>query len=180
MNNQASKGASGVFPVKCSTDPAVTRRRVARRKPHTREAVGRIRAKLAAHWADPERRAQHGVLTKRRMARPGVSERISERTKAALADPEKRARHHAAVVATMASPVVRQRISERTREAMRDPMVRQRIRDGMARATRLRAELEPFRVVWKGLGAADASAAPPVRFSQQAVTSYYHAVTRSL
>ena len=82
---------------------------MAKRAPHTPEAIARISAAVRQHWADADTRAGHGALTKRRMARPGVSERISERTKAALADPEVNARRREA----MASPVVRQRISER-------------------------------------------------------------------
>jgi hypothetical protein len=118
-----------------------------RRAPHAPETIARIRAAQHAHWANPEARAQQATLTRRRMARPGVSEKISERTKAALAEPETRARHQAA----MALPAVRQHISERTREAMRDPTVRQRIRDGMARAARMRAELEPLWAIWASL-----------------------------
>jgi hypothetical protein len=120
---------------------------VRRRSPHSPDTIARLHVALSNYWADPDRRVQHGALTKRRMARPGVSERISERTKAALADPEVNARRREA----MASPVVRQRISERTREAMRDPAVRQRIRDGLERARRLAAELRSLRALWASL-----------------------------
>lgn len=125
---------------------------MARRGPHKPETIARIAASVAAHWAEPDARARHGALVKRRMARPGVSEKIATRTKEALADPDTRTRHREAVTAAMASPVVRQRISDRTREAMADPAVRERIRDGMARA-KVRAELVPFLAVWVVLSA---------------------------
>lgn len=120
---------------------------MARRAPPKPETIERIRSSLSTYWADPEKRTQHGTLTRRRMARPGIGEKISQRTRTALARPEIRARHCAA----MASPMVRQRVSERTRQAMSDQAVRQRIRDGMARAARLRAELDGFRALWRGL-----------------------------
>jgi hypothetical protein len=120
---------------------------VRRRSRHSPNTIARIRAALSKHWADPETRTQHGALVRRRMARPGISEKIVERTKAAFADPDMRARHRAA----MASPAVRERISEGTREAMADPAVRQRIRDGMVRARRLTAELQPVRALWATL-----------------------------
>jgi len=107
----------------------------------------RISAAVRQHWANPDTRAAHGDLTRRRMARPGVSEKIAARTKAAMANPETRTRHREAVAAAMASPAVRQRISECTREAMASSAVRERIRDGMARA-KVRAELAPFLAVW--------------------------------
>jgi hypothetical protein len=122
-----------------------------RRGPHKPETIARMRAAACKHWSDPDTRTRHGALTKRRMALPGVSERIAMRTKAAMADPDTRARHRAAVVTAMASPVVRQRISDRTREAMADPAVRQRIRDGMVRARHLTAELQPVRALWATL-----------------------------
>jgi hypothetical protein len=144
-------------------------RAMARRGPHKPETIARMRAAACKHWSDPAARARHGELIKRRMARPGVSEkiaartkeamtnpavrrRISEGTRAALADPDTRARHREVVAAAMASPVVRQRISERTREAMGDPAVRERIRAGMARA-KVCAELVPFLAVWAVLSA---------------------------
>lgn len=85
------------------------------------------------------------------MTRPGISAKISERTKAALADPAIRARRRQAVITAMASPEVRLRISLRTREAMRDPAVRQRISEGVKHAARLQFELTPLRKIWEGL-----------------------------
>jgi hypothetical protein len=51
----------------------------------TPELIARLRASAKAHWADPEVRRRHGALTRARMSRPGVSERISARTREALA-----------------------------------------------------------------------------------------------
>src|ERR1019366_193851 len=79
------------------------------------------------------------------MARPGVSERIAERTKVAMADPVVAARHRAA----LARPETRAKISARTKQAMADPAVRERIRDGMTRARE--GTLAELRALWRRL-----------------------------
>lgn len=59
---------------------------------HSLETRERLRAAQRRNWANPERCAEHGAFIKHRMARPGVSERISVRTTLAMADPAVRAR----------------------------------------------------------------------------------------
>jgi len=93
---------------------------MARRPPHSRETIERIRAAQINYWSDPQVRAAHGELTRRRMMRPEVRTRISLRTKEALADPITRERQRSAIAKAMASPAVRARISRRTREALRE------------------------------------------------------------
>jgi hypothetical protein len=50
----------------------------------TPEIIASQRESAQAYWSDPEARRRHSELVKARMARPGVSERISARTRAAL------------------------------------------------------------------------------------------------
>ncbi len=50
----------------------------------TPEIVARQRDSAQAHWADPDARRRHSGLIKARIARPGISERISARTREAL------------------------------------------------------------------------------------------------
>jgi hypothetical protein len=83
------------------------------------ESIARQKAKLAAFWADPENRRRHSDLTKARMARPGISERIAERTAAALADPAIKRRHIEGLTARFADPVLRKKISIATKAGMR-------------------------------------------------------------
>jgi len=84
----------------------------------TEESIARQKEKLHAYWADPENRRRQSNLTKARMARPGVSERIAERTAAALADPETKRRHIAGLTARFADPALREKISTNTKAAM--------------------------------------------------------------
>jgi hypothetical protein len=113
--------------------------------PHTDESRQSIRVALVKYWSDSEVRVRHGELTKGRMARPGVSERIAERTKVAMADPVVAARHRAA----LARPETRAKISARTKQAMADPAVRERIGDGMALARE--SALAELRALWRRL-----------------------------
>lgn len=53
------------------------------------------------------------------MARPGVSERIAERTATALSDPAVKARQIAALKTAFSDPVLREKISTKTKAGMR-------------------------------------------------------------
>jgi hypothetical protein len=64
------------------------------------ETRERIRAKLRAHYADPANRE----AAQKRMRRPGIRERIAERTAAALARPEVKNRHLAGLQAAWRDP----------------------------------------------------------------------------
>lgn len=85
------------------------------RKP---ESIARQKVKLAAFWDDPANRERQSELTRARMALPGVSEKIAERTAAALADPAVKQRHKAGLKARFADPDLRALISERTKAGM--------------------------------------------------------------
>jgi hypothetical protein len=82
------------------------------------ESIALQKEKLAAFWADPESRYRQSDLTRARMARPGISERIAERTAAALADPETKRKQIAGLNAAWADPAKRQRQAVLTRERM--------------------------------------------------------------
>jgi hypothetical protein len=83
------------------------------------ESIERQRAKLVAYWADPENRARQSKLTRARMARPGVSEKISERTATALADPTVKKRQIDGLTARFSDPALREKISANTKAGMR-------------------------------------------------------------
>jgi hypothetical protein len=51
----------------------------------TPETITLTRERLRSFWADPENRQRQSELTKARMSRPGVSDKISAATRAALA-----------------------------------------------------------------------------------------------
>ena len=59
---------------------------------HSLETREHLRAAQRRNWASLKRRVEHGAFIKHRMARPGVSERISVGTTLAMADPAVRAR----------------------------------------------------------------------------------------
>jgi hypothetical protein len=78
----------------------------------------RTQAALAAYWSDPGRRAAHSELTRQRMDRPDVRERISERTKAAHGVPGMRERKLAGLTRAFADPELRCKISAATKAGM--------------------------------------------------------------
>lgn len=121
------------------------------RPSHSPEAIERLRSAWVKRWSDPDARARNIELIKLGMARPGVRERISQRTKAALADPAVRARQRAGIQRAMADPEIRRKISERTREAMRDPAVRARMRVS-SKTMDVDRELVGLRALWEVLG----------------------------
>jgi hypothetical protein len=81
----------------------------------TRHAV---QTALAAYWSDPGKRAAHSELTRQRMDRPDVRQRISERTKAAHAVPGMRERKLAGLARAFADPELRRKISAATKAGM--------------------------------------------------------------
>jgi hypothetical protein len=94
----------------------------------TNEAGLRISGALVVvYWADPERRARHGELTRQRMAVPAVRERISAATKAAHNVPGMRQRKLAGLQRAFADLVLRRRISEATKAGMADPNLHRKI-----------------------------------------------------
>jgi hypothetical protein len=116
------------------------------RKPHAAETIERLRAAGRRHWADPDARTRQSELTKRRMASPGVLEKISERTKIALADPDVKARQRSGLIAAFADPALRERVSVATKLGMARPEIRAKIVASMERA-RI-AKLEALRAAW--------------------------------
>jgi hypothetical protein len=85
-----------------------------KRQPMTAETRERIRAKLAAHYADPANRE----AAQKRMRRPGIRERIAERTAAALARPEVKIRHLAGLQTAWRDPDKRAAQAALTAERM--------------------------------------------------------------
>ena len=53
--------------------------------PRTPESIERTRERLRSFWADPANRQRQSQLTRARMGRPGVSEKISAATKNGIA-----------------------------------------------------------------------------------------------
>jgi hypothetical protein len=92
--------------------------RMSRSRPRTVESSNGNRAALIAYWSDPARRVAHGDLTRQRMDRPAVRERISERTKAAYDVPGMRERKLAGLARAFADPELRRRISAATKAGM--------------------------------------------------------------
>jgi hypothetical protein len=71
-----------------------------KRQPMSLETRERIRAKLRAHYQDPV----NVEAARKRMRRPGISERIAARTAEALARPEVKARQMAGLQAAWQDP----------------------------------------------------------------------------
>lgn len=84
----------------------------------TAESIERQRASARATWDDPDKRRQQSKLIKACMARPGMSEKIAERTAAAMADPDVKERQRTALTAVWADQTKREEHAALTRERM--------------------------------------------------------------
>ena len=86
--------------------------------PRTAKSRRRTSAALVAYWSDPAKRTAYSDLTRQRMDRPDVRQRISERTKAAHDVPGMRERKLAGLTRAFAVPELRRKISVATKAGM--------------------------------------------------------------
>jgi hypothetical protein len=91
---------------------------VTRSQPRSAESRQRSQVALTAYWSDTARRTEQSDLTRRRMSRSDVRQRISERTKAAHEVPGMRERKLAGLTQAFADPELRRRISVATKAGM--------------------------------------------------------------
>jgi hypothetical protein len=84
-------------------------------QPRTDGSKDRTSAALVAYWSDPAKRTAHGELTRQRMGRPDIRQRISDRTKAAHDVPGMRERKLAGLARAFADPELRRKISAATK-----------------------------------------------------------------